>query len=193
MCNQKKNDFDAQAESSSVQWPPLISPTVPARIISLHDAVQHHHWCFPFSVDGNPEPSITWLYNGKELIRTPYAYTKYLSDASDGSVKHGCLSLNKPTHFNNGVYTLIAENRLGSDNATATGTFMENPFMDNPEGVFPGENLTAASSFFALPCVQSWIQKCFTQTGFFFSIVVVKVFIWLRMWGRYLSLIVHSY
>ncbi|XP_075899433.1 high affinity nerve growth factor receptor [Nelusetta ayraudi] len=110
----------------------------PARIIFLQNAEQHHHWCFPFSVDGNPEPSITWLYNGKELKQSPYTYTNLLPDAGDGSVKHGCLSLNKPTHLNNGLYTLVAENKLGSDNATATGTFMDNPFGPyNPEWVFP--------------------------------------------------------
>lgn len=121
----------------------LLLPTVPAKILFLHDAVQHHHWCFPFCVDGNPEPSITWLYDGKEIQASPYTYTKFLPDASDGSAKHGCLSLDKPTHFNNGLYTLIAENKFGRDNATATGTFMDNPFEGNPEGVFPGETLTA--------------------------------------------------
>lgn len=174
----------------------LLLPTVPARIISLHDAVQHHHWCFPFSVDGNPEPSITWLYNGKELKRTPYAYTNFLSDASDGSVKHGCLSLDKPTHFNNGLYTLIAENRLGSDNATATGTFMDNPFIDNPEGVFPGEIMTAVSSFVVCHVYQGGKKKdtqMFNADKLYFSNVVVKMFIWLRVWNLYLSLIVHSY
>lgn len=99
-------------------------------------------------MDGNPEPSITWLYNGKELKQSPYTYTNLLPDAGDGSVKHGCLSLNKPTHLNNGLYTLVAENKLGSDNATATGTFMDNPFGPyNPEWVFPGEIPTAVGSF----------------------------------------------
>ncbi|XP_041648486.1 high affinity nerve growth factor receptor isoform X2 [Cheilinus undulatus] len=108
----------------------------PAKILSLCDAVQQHHWCFPFIVDGNPEPTIRWLWNGRELKENKYVYTHFIPDQGDGSKKHGCLSLNKPTHFNNGEYTLIVDNKLGRDNATANGTFMTNPF-DDPEGIIP--------------------------------------------------------
>ncbi|XP_040900398.1 high affinity nerve growth factor receptor [Toxotes jaculatrix] len=110
----------------------------PVKILFLRDAVQQHFWCFPFAVDGNPEPNITWLYNGKTLKETPYTYTQFITDSSDGSVKHGCLFLNKPTHINNGYYTLIVQNRLGRDEATATGMFMDNPFDPlDPEGIIP--------------------------------------------------------
>ena len=104
--------------------------------------MQQHYWCFPFAVDGNPEPSFTWLYNGKILKETLYAYMQFITDSSDGSVKHGCLFLNKPTHINNGRYTLIVENKLGRDEATATGMFMDNPFDPlDPEGIIPGKFL----------------------------------------------------
>nr|XP_040020494.1 high affinity nerve growth factor receptor [Gasterosteus aculeatus aculeatus] len=110
----------------------------PVRIIYLKDAVQQHHWCFPFVVDGNPEPQISWRYNGVDLKESMYTYTKFITDSGDGSVKHGCLFLNKPTHINNGQYTLIAQNRLGRDEATANGMFMHNPFDPfDPEGIFP--------------------------------------------------------
>ncbi|XP_039475369.1 high affinity nerve growth factor receptor isoform X4 [Oreochromis aureus] len=108
----------------------------PARINFLKNAVPQHHWCFPFAVDGNPEPNITWLYNGKKLNETRYIYTQPIIDSGDGSVKHGCLFLDKPTHINNGNYTLIVENKLGRDEATALGLFMENPF-DSFEGIIP--------------------------------------------------------
>nr|XP_020465321.1 high affinity nerve growth factor receptor isoform X2 [Monopterus albus] len=108
----------------------------PVKIITLKDAEPQHHWCFYFAVDGNPEPTITWLYNGEKLIETLYAYTQYIPDSGDGSEKHGCLFLNKPTHINNGQYTLIVENKLGRAEASATGMFMENPFEPhNPEGI----------------------------------------------------------
>lgn len=115
-------------------------PTVPAKILFLRDAVQQHHWCFSFAVDGNPEPTITWRYKGTELKKTPYAYTQPIRDQGDGSVMHGCLFLNKPTHINNGNYTMIVQNKLGKDEATATGMFMVNPFDPlDPEGIIPGE------------------------------------------------------
>uniref|UniRef100_A0A3Q1HKS9 Tyrosine-protein kinase receptor n=1 Tax=Anabas testudineus TaxID=64144 RepID=A0A3Q1HKS9_ANATE len=88
--------------------------------------------------DGNPEPSITWLYNGKELKENMYTYTQLITDSGDGSVKHGCLFLDKPTHINNGNYTLIVQNKLGRDVATASGMFMDNPFEPfDPEGIIP--------------------------------------------------------
>ncbi|XP_044063722.1 high affinity nerve growth factor receptor isoform X2 [Siniperca chuatsi] len=111
----------------------------PVKIIFLKNAVPQHHWCFPFAVDGNPEPTITWLYNGNKLKLSPYTYTQLIHDSGDGSVIHGCLFLNQPTHLNNGQYTLIAQNKLGRDEATAIGEFMDNPFdpLDDPEGIIP--------------------------------------------------------
>uniref|UniRef100_A0A673A886 Tyrosine-protein kinase receptor n=1 Tax=Sphaeramia orbicularis TaxID=375764 RepID=A0A673A886_9TELE len=109
------------------------------KILFLKDAVQQHHWCFSFAVDGNPEPVISWLYNGRELKQTRLIYTQLILDTNDGSVKHGCLFLNKPTHINNGLYTLIVHNKLGRDEANATGMFMDNPFDQfDPEGIIPG-------------------------------------------------------
>ncbi|XP_067367082.1 high affinity nerve growth factor receptor isoform X3 [Channa argus] len=114
----------------------------PVKILFLRNAVQQHHWCFPFAVDGNPEPSITWRYNGKELKENMYRYTQFITDSGDGSVKHGCLFLNKPTHINNGNYTLIVQNKLGRDEATASGMFMDNPFEPfDPEGIIPGSSV----------------------------------------------------
>uniref|UniRef100_A0A3Q2GQ11 Tyrosine-protein kinase receptor n=1 Tax=Cyprinodon variegatus TaxID=28743 RepID=A0A3Q2GQ11_CYPVA len=111
----------------------------PAKIIFLRDAVPQHNWCFPFAVDGNPEAKISWLYNGFLIRETKYLYSQFIPDSNDGSVKHGCLFLNKPTHINNGNYTLIVENRLGRDEATAIGMFMDNPFdPSDPEGKIPG-------------------------------------------------------
>lgn len=121
----------------------MFPSTVPVKIIFLKNAVQHHHWCFPFAVDGNPEPTISWLYNGKELKKSEFMYTQFMPDSGDGSVKHGCLNLNKPTHLNNGNYTLIVQNKLGRDEATAFGDFMINPFGTlDPEGKIEGELLT---------------------------------------------------
>ncbi|XP_023657196.2 high affinity nerve growth factor receptor isoform X1 [Paramormyrops kingsleyae] len=100
----------------------------PVKILWLRDAEAQHHWCFPFAVDGNPAPTIRWLYNGSELTESEFMYTQLIVERDDGSVQHGCLFLNKPTHLNNGHYTLIVNNGLGSDQATATGIFMDSPF-----------------------------------------------------------------
>ncbi|XP_010883640.2 high affinity nerve growth factor receptor isoform X2 [Esox lucius] len=110
----------------------------PAKIRFLHNAEKQHHWCFPFKVDGNPEPSIRWLFNGSVLKEGLYTFTQFIPDSDDGSEKHGCLFLNKPTHLNNGYYTIIVNNTLGNDSATAIGMFMDNPFdLTDPEGIIP--------------------------------------------------------
>ncbi|XP_072249676.1 high affinity nerve growth factor receptor [Leuresthes tenuis] len=114
----------------------------PVKILFLRDAVQQHNWCFPFAVDGNPEPKMTWLRDGVQIKESIYVYMQLIPDSSDGSVKHGCLFLNKPTHINNGNYTLIVDNRLGRDQATAVGIFMDNPFDPlDPEGIIPVHNV----------------------------------------------------
>ncbi|KAG7469576.1 hypothetical protein MATL_G00130460 [Megalops atlanticus] len=119
----------------------LLDIQFPVKILWLRDAEPQHHWCFPFAVDGNPAPSIRWLYNGSRLNETEFTYTQLIPDSDDGSVQHGCLFLNKPTHLNNGHYTLIVDNGLGSDHATATGKFMDNPFDPfDPEGIIPVAN-----------------------------------------------------
>ncbi|XP_035286462.1 high affinity nerve growth factor receptor isoform X2 [Anguilla anguilla] len=116
----------------------LLDIQFPVKIIFLRNAVQHHNWCFPFAVDGNPAPNITWRYKGKPLAESWLIFTHLITEREDGSVQHGCLSLNKPTHLNNGNYTLIVKNDLGSAEETATGNFMENPFEpSDPEGLIP--------------------------------------------------------
>ncbi|XP_043972020.1 high affinity nerve growth factor receptor isoform X2 [Gambusia affinis] len=111
----------------------------PAKIIFFKDAVKHHHWCFPFAVDGNPDTYISWFFNGEPYRKNNFIFIQFIPDSNDGSVKHGCLTLNKPTHMNNGNYTLVAVNELGGENATAVGMFMENPFdKGDPEGIIIG-------------------------------------------------------
>lgn len=110
------------------------------KILFLRDPEQQHNWCIPFALDGNPAPSIRWLYNGSALTEGLYTYTQLIPDSEDGSIVHGCLFLNKPTHLNNGYYTLIVNNTLGTDSETALGKFMDNPFDPfDPEGIIPGE------------------------------------------------------
>ncbi|XP_065154890.1 high affinity nerve growth factor receptor isoform X1 [Paramisgurnus dabryanus] len=108
----------------------------PVRILSLSNPEPQHHWCVPFRVDSNPPATIKWLVNREPLVETQFFYTELIRDAADGSVQHGCLFLNKPTHLNNGYYTIIVENKLGRAEATVYGDFMTNPFGSaDPEGI----------------------------------------------------------
>ncbi|XP_045732002.1 high affinity nerve growth factor receptor isoform X1 [Mirounga angustirostris] len=105
--------------------------------VQLHKPVELHHWCIPFSVDGQPAPSLRWLFNGSVLNETSFIFTEFLEPAANETVRHGCLRLNQPTHVNNGNYTLLAANPLGQASAFVMAAFMDNPFEFNPEDPIP--------------------------------------------------------
>ncbi|NWR81983.1 NTRK1 factor, partial [Centropus unirufus] len=113
----------------------------PPVILALHKAISQHSWCIPFSVDGNPMPSIRWLFNGAALAEGRYIRTHIVEMEHNSTVLHGCLQLNRPTHVNNGNYTLLVRNPLGSASRNVQGVFMENPFSFNPEEPIPGRFL----------------------------------------------------
>lgn len=108
----------------------------------LQPAVEQHHWCIPFSVDGQPTPSLRWLFNGSVLNETSFIFTEFLELAANETMRHGCLRLNQPTHVNNGNYTLLATNPLGQAAASVMAAFMDNPFEFNPEDPIPGVRAT---------------------------------------------------
>ncbi|XP_028940125.1 high affinity nerve growth factor receptor-like, partial [Antrostomus carolinensis] len=115
----------------------MLNVTFPPVILLLHEAIPQHFWCIPFSVDGNPLPSIRWLFNGTALIEGPYIHTRIVEYEHNSTVLHGCLQLNRPTHVNNGNYTLLVHNPLGSAARSVQGRFMENPFSFSPEEPIP--------------------------------------------------------
>lgn len=110
--------------------------------MQLHEAVELHHWCIPFSVDGQPAPSLRWLFNGSVLNETSFIFTEFLEPVANETVRHGCLRLNQPTHVNNGNYTLLAANPSGRAAAFVMAAFMDNPFEFNPEDPIPGARAT---------------------------------------------------
>ncbi|XP_008568505.1 PREDICTED: high affinity nerve growth factor receptor isoform X2 [Galeopterus variegatus] len=108
--------------------------------VQLHQPVEQHHWCIPFSVDGQPAPSLRWLFNGSVLNETSFIFTEFLEPAANETVetvRHGCLRLNQPTHVNNGNYTLLAANPSGQAADYVMAAFMDNPFEFNPEDPIP--------------------------------------------------------
>ncbi|KAF1460610.1 hypothetical protein FQV24_0000110, partial [Spheniscus mendiculus] len=124
----------------------------PPVILLLHEAIPQHFWCIPFSVDGNPVPSIRWLFNGTALAEGPYIHTRIVEYEHNSTVLHGCLQLNRPTHVNNGNYTLLVRNSLGFAARSVQGRFMENPFSFSPEEPIPGRRGLAGSQPEPRPC-----------------------------------------
>ncbi|NWY07720.1 NTRK1 factor, partial [Nothoprocta ornata] len=134
-----RRDVTCRAENAAgpAEATVVLNVTFPAVILLLQEAIPQHFWCIPFSVDGNPAPSVRWLFNGSALPEGPYIHTRIVEDEPNSTVLHGCLQLNRPTHVNNGNYTLVASNALGSAARSVQGRFMENPFSFNPEEPIP--------------------------------------------------------
>ena len=104
----------------------------PPRVVSLEEPELRLEHCIEFVVRGNPPPTLHWLHNGQPLRESKIIHVEYYQE---GEVSEGCLLFNKPTHYNNGNYTLIAKNPLGTANQTINGHFLKEPF--------PGEGGTA--------------------------------------------------
>ncbi|XP_041855379.1 neurotrophic tyrosine kinase, receptor, type 2a isoform X3 [Melanotaenia boesemani] len=129
-------------KESSLQLDILFSP----KITKLSDAISDHHWCIPFSVEGNPAPVFQWYHNGREVTEGEYIMTM-IHDYTDREF-HGCLQLDSPTHVNNGRYTLVVKNEYGSDQKDVDAHFMHKPW-DDAEGTdstyYVAEELVTAS------------------------------------------------
>lgn len=125
---------------------PCFSLLDPPRILTLEEPVLHMDHCIAFAVHGNPAPTLHWLHNGQVLRETEIIRMEFYQQ---GEVSEGCLLFNKPTHYNNGNYTIVATNQLGSANQTIKGHFLEKPFPGrrfnlSRQGSLQSEGLTMA-------------------------------------------------
>ncbi|XP_053331015.1 high affinity nerve growth factor receptor [Spea bombifrons] len=134
-----KRDISCRAENivgreeASVQ----IDVLFPAKIISLTEPFRGHHDCIPYTIDGNPRPEVHWQFNGENLELGHFIFERDFNDFENSTAIHGCLNFNKPTHVNNGNYTLFIWNMLGSASQSIEAHFMDNPFNFNPEVPIP--------------------------------------------------------
>ncbi|XP_077417440.1 BDNF/NT-3 growth factors receptor isoform X3 [Vanacampus margaritifer] len=104
----------------------LLDILFPPNITKLSDAISDHHWCIPFSVAGNPEPTMQWFLDNKTVTEDKFIKTK-IYDVTEREY-HGCLQLDSPTHLNNGLYTLVAKNKYGIDQKRVEAHFMHKPW-----------------------------------------------------------------
>lgn len=102
-------------------FPNIVAPN----ITFIESPTPDHHWCIPFTVKGNPKPTLQWFYEGAILNESEYICTKI--HVINQSEYHGCLQLDNPTHLNNGAYTLLAKNEYGEDEKRVDAHFMSVP------------------------------------------------------------------
>ncbi|XP_063311057.1 BDNF/NT-3 growth factors receptor isoform X2 [Pelobates fuscus] len=110
----------------------------PPTITFIDSPTLDHHWCIPFSVRSNPRPKLQWFHEGAILSETDFIWSKIHETSDNLSEHHGCLQLDSPTHFNNGLYTLRAENEYGKDERTIAAHFMTIPDDGNETITEPG-------------------------------------------------------
>ncbi|NXR99584.1 NTRK3 factor, partial [Oxylabes madagascariensis] len=162
----------------------------PPRILTLEEPVLHMDHCIAFAVHGNPAPTLHWLHNGQVLRETEIIRMEFYQQ---GEVSEGCLLFNKPTHYNNGNYTIVATNQLGSANQTIKGHFLEKPFPGRIFSLSHQGSLQSEGLIMALPtpeflCVDS---KAFSfqvsiavGLAAFACVLLVVLFIMINKYGR---------
>ncbi|XP_026860348.1 NT-3 growth factor receptor [Electrophorus electricus] len=111
----------------AVQFPPVI--------LKLEEPERRHHTCIEFTVRGFPQPVLRWIHKGGD-IQNPYVRTE-MEPYQD--YLEGCLTFENPTHYDNGNYTLVATNSLGSVTKTVLGHFLEAPPFLDEEGILEYE------------------------------------------------------
>ncbi|XP_047013955.1 NT-3 growth factor receptor isoform X1 [Ictalurus punctatus] len=155
----------------AVQFPPVI--------IKLEEPERRHHTCIEFTVRGFPHPTLQWLYKGHE-IQAPFIHTEmelyqdYLE---------GCLNFENPTHLNNGNYTLVATNSLGSVNKTVFGHFLAPPPFLEDDGIIeygeptPGNNVNR-------PDEDSFGMSIAVGLAAFGCVFLIVMFVLINKYGR---------
>uniref|UniRef100_W5LQ87 Tyrosine-protein kinase receptor n=1 Tax=Astyanax mexicanus TaxID=7994 RepID=W5LQ87_ASTMX len=141
--------------------------------VFLEEPERRHHTCIEFTVRGFPHPTLRWLYKGREL-QSPYIHTEM--DLYQDYLE-GCLTFENPTHYDNGNYTLVATNPLGSVTKTVFGHFLEAPpFMDE-EDPTPGNDANR-------PDEDSFGMSIAVGLAGFGCVFLIVMFVLINKYGR---------
>ncbi|XP_060116061.1 NT-3 growth factor receptor isoform X3 [Heteronotia binoei] len=162
----------------------LLTVFYPPRIISLLEPIRHMEHCIEFLVHGNPPPQIHWLFNGQLLRETEFIRTELYQE---GEVSDGCLLFNHPTHYNNGNYTIIATNYLGTANQTIKGHFLEKPFPSVSDSIITFEYSPSPTPLITVthkPEEDTFGVSIAVGLAAFACVLLVVLFIMINKYGR---------
>ncbi|GFU00252.1 high affinity nerve growth factor receptor [Nephila pilipes] len=93
---------------------------------------KNFYWCIYYKVIGFPKPQRTWYFNNQPLqnplIRDlENAWTMKNSYVADDILS--CLQLERASQVNEGLYTLVASNSLGTVNYSIDAKFHKDPVL----------------------------------------------------------------
>ncbi|XP_077328771.1 NT-3 growth factor receptor isoform X4 [Lithobates pipiens] len=154
----------------------LLTVNYPPRILSLKEPVSRLEHCIEFVVRGNPRPELTWYHNKKALRQVDFIRTEYYGQ---DNVLEGCLLFNKPTHYYNGNYTLIAKNKYGAANQTVYAHFLEQPYPSD-FGVSPTPPISVTHK----PEEDTFGVSIAVGLAAFACVLLVVLFIVINKYGR---------
>ncbi|KAM8972304.1 NT-3 growth factor receptor isoform 2-T2 [Pelodytes ibericus] len=157
----------------------------PPRILSLKEPVSRLEHCIEFVVHGNPQPILTWFHNEEALKAVDFIRTEFWQD----NVSEGCLLFNKPTHYNNGNYTLVATNKLGVAKQTVYAHFLKEPFPENTDYFFSvaetGGSPTPPINVTHKPEEDTFGVSIAVGLAAFACVLLVVLFIVINKYGRH--------
>ncbi|XP_048733945.1 NT-3 growth factor receptor-like isoform X2 [Ostrea edulis] len=172
------------------------------QILVLKPPVQRFHYCIHFEVSGYPIPEISWLHNGKTLLKKTTVYTYYSKQPKGIFKTTGCLIFEMKNAKNNGIYTLIARNEFGNAEQTVAADFMLGSAIGNKPGPFhkprpPGRRYVnpilpfQKSSKKREPPAAAPVKK--EENSTVFIAIGISVFVFLAVLLVTISLIVRHY
>ncbi|XP_020637386.3 NT-3 growth factor receptor isoform X3 [Pogona vitticeps] len=162
----------------------LLTVYYPPRIVALLEPIRHMEHCIEFLVHGNPPPQVHWLYNGQLLRETEFIRMELFQE---GEVLDGCLLFNHPTHYNNGNYTIVATNYLGTANQTVRGHFLEKPFPSISDGIITFEYSPSPTPLITVthkPEEDTFGVSIAVGLAAFACVLLVVLFIMINKYGR---------
>ncbi|XP_062868458.1 NT-3 growth factor receptor [Trichomycterus rosablanca] len=151
----------------------------PPEILHLEEPVRRYHTCIMFTVRGFPHPTLHWYHKGRE-IQSAYIhaemeiYQDYLE---------GCLNFENPTHYDNGNYTLVATNPLGSVSKTILAHFLEAPPFIDEDGI-PEYGEPTSGSEANRPDEDSFGMSIAVGLAAFGCVFLIVMFVLINKYGR---------
>ncbi|XP_048087203.1 NT-3 growth factor receptor isoform X2 [Alosa alosa] len=156
----------------AVQYPPVI--------LKLEEPEHRHETCIEFMVRGQPQPSLRWFHKGKEILTSPYIRVEA---EQYRDFQEGCLNFRNPTHYDNGNYTLVVANSLGTVNKTVFGHFLDAPPFTDGEIIVLGTP-TPTNEVPNIPEEDSFGVSIAVGLAGFACVLLIVLFVLINKYGR---------
>ncbi|GIY82248.1 NT-3 growth factor receptor [Caerostris darwini] len=98
------------------------------KIVELK-VTKNFYWCINYRITGFPKPYRTWYFNNQPLQNPIIQDLENAFTMKNSYLADGCLQLERASQVNEGLYTLIATNSLGTVNYSIEAKFHKDPVL----------------------------------------------------------------